>query len=231
MAEEKAASVTRKPKKGEGSVVPPSDPSPQPSAPPIPSTPELNRTKPFSDRENSGKGSGSTIAIRVKPDGSPDLESMHAKTKEKLKSFLSHPATVTEFGLTTAKLDAAAFDPVAVGTIFDMAGTLRSKIYQIKTGLPDVVADAIGSYSETEKAVIVPLAQKVLAKHSSEWMQKWGDEISLCLTLSMFELMKFRMIMAEYEKMKAAEPAKETVKPNGSTGKVIPTAANEVLAN
>lgn len=208
-------STVKTSKKSKAAVAPPSAPGSETPASPTPSNPEIKFSKPFADRENTGKGAGSTIAIRVKADGSPDLESMHAKTKEKLKGFLNHPATVSEFGLTVAKIDAQAFDPIAVSTVFDMAGAVRSKVYQIKTGLPESITNQIGSYSENEKAVIVPLAQRVLAKHSSEWLQKWNEEISLCLTLSMFELVKFRMIMAEYEKMRAAEPVKDG-KPNGS---------------
>jgi hypothetical protein len=175
----------------------------------------VSKATPFSDREAQGKNSQSVIAIRINADGNPDFAGMRPGTKEKLQAFLAHPSTVQEFHLAPAKVEAAAFDPIVVGTLFQAIGDIRAKLYEVKLELPEDMAQKIGRYSPEQQAVLIPLTQKVLAKHSSEFLAKWNDEISLAMVFVGFEMMKFRQVAEISRQLKEAKEI--TGKPNGKS--------------
>lgn len=163
---------------------------------------------PFSDRETAKNASGSTIAIKFNGDGTPDLASMRPATKDRFKKFLEHPATVSEFGITTAKIEPMVVDAQAVGALLDTIGSVKMLVYGAKFDLPREVIQQAAFYSPEQKQIITPLAQKVIAKHSSEFLNKWSDEISLGLVLVGIELAKFKQLQALVAQKNSPAPVK-----------------------
>lgn len=126
---------------------------------------------------------------------------MRAATLDKFRAVVTHPETVRAFGLAPATLEAETIDPQVLASVYSLLGDLRSTYYEKHYKLPKPVAKELGAYSSNQLQVIVPLTQKVIAKHSGEFARKWGEEIALVMILVSLEMQKMRAAEEMFKRM------------------------------
>ena len=167
---------------------------PEPAAEPV-------QVEPFAERPSAGERSP-TLSLRFK-DGKPDWDAQRAASRERWAAFMRDPETLSRFNLTPASVGQAPIlvDPQFVHSALDFLGEFQAQIIRQKYKLTLDEARAIALYSSPEKEMITPPAQRVLSKRAPDFIQKYGDEIILGVTLANIARVKFAL---------AAEKAKET---------------------
>jgi hypothetical protein len=158
----------------------------------------------------------SKIQIPLKEDGTIDIDSMRAATKDRLKQALnSTPGLRDDPGQATVGM----FPPQVVWAMYGTLGVAESLLVQRFLKVPRAVADQIFTYTPEEMALLTPPTIRVMSKYASEWMIKYQDEIALAgllFTMTMAKVNAALMLAKQtgtvVEMPKREEP--EEVKPN-----------------
>jgi len=180
---------------------------PEPAAEPV-------QVEPFAERPSAAERSPS-LSLRFK-DGKADWEGQRTASRERWAAFMRDPETLSRFNLTPASVGQAPIlvDPQFVHSALDFLGEFQAQIIRQKYKLTLDEARAIALYSSPEKEMITPPAQRVLSKRAPDFIQKYGDEIILGVTLANIARVKFALAAekakkAERQPLSSPSPASE----------------------
>lgn len=159
------------------------------------------------------RGSGERLYLRVDADGVPNWEGVNKEDREKFKAVLQSPLTVKELGIEApqVELPPPTLSPETVGVCLDvLCGAEGFLIAKFKKA-PTFLVKECFSLDETEKALLIPPAQKLADKYSPDFLKKYADEANflavwLMITQSKMQILKVRMA-EEAEKFKAKQAA------------------------
>lgn len=178
--------------------------------PPLVESTQEAKLEPFIVREAAGERSPS-LNLRFK-DGRPDWDGQRANSRERWVAFMRDPDTLRRFNLAPASAEQPLFlvDPQFVHSALDFLGEFQAQIIKQKYKLTLEEARAIAIYSQVEKDMITPPAQRVLSKRAPDFIMKYGDEIILAVTLANIARVKFSLAAERREaKKNPPTPASE----------------------
>lgn len=133
-------------------------------------------------RPDSGEQKRITMPLRA--DGSVAVDRMRDDTKQQLARMLQSPELAKELGLDAPIHNGAVamFEDLCDPLINALDTLNMLALLQITKPDPAVLRE-FGHYSDREKGAIKKPLAKVLAKYSGGALEKWGDEIGLCVLL------------------------------------------------
>lgn len=155
-----------------------------------------------------------SVSIPLFDDGTPDWSSAQDRTKEKFRAIFRNEKTQSEFGNPDKPLEIVSPEMARV-FVKEFFG-IEALFFAYRWKIPVSDAQAICELRPQEQEQIIPLVQKVCAKHGSEFLDKWGDEIALLLMLIMFSQARYSAVKVhskelEMEKEVQAARGVETI--------------------
>lgn len=123
-----------------------------------------------------------TLTLRLDSEsGAPLWSKLSERTLSHWREILAHGETQKAFklGVPLEQAPAQIISPEAVGSILDAFGLIEARFFAWRYKLPLETVGPIFVYQPVEKALLIPPTQKLLAKYGPEFLQKYGDEITL----------------------------------------------------
>lgn len=148
-----------------------------------------------------------SVSIPLLDDGSPDWNSAQDRTKDKFRAIFRSNKTQAEFGNPDKPLEIVS--PQVAHVFINQFFGLEALFFAYRWKIPVNEAQAICELRPQEEAQVIPLVRKVCAKHGSEFLDKWGDEIALLLMLIMFSQSRYSAIESRAKELKAEKEIQE----------------------
>lgn len=153
------------------------------------------------------------LSFDVNPDGSLNFSSMREKTKEKLRTVFSDPLLAEYLGTKPVSAQVNVINPVLVSGFYDVLGSVECSVFPMFfPKVPDHVWKRVFTYTQEEKAVLIPPTGRLLNKYCSEWFLKWQDEIQLAILLTTFTVAKVQAAVM-LSRMNQPQPVTEMPEP------------------
>jgi hypothetical protein len=150
-------------------------------------------------------------------DGKPDLDGMRPAARERLKNLVADPEFQAKYNLQPGAEEGVIVDPQFVSSALDSLAALQTQIIAVKYEIPYNQAAKIAAYTDPEKQMLIPPAQRVLGKRAPDFIKKYGDELILAITLANIARVKFSFAAKLSEEIKKAkEPMGEASPGNGN---------------
>ena len=168
------------------------------SEPTIEGLKQTPQQEPFPERSVTGQRV--SVSVPIGADGKPDWSKLSKNRREKLRAILKDPETLKQFGLTESVGEVPiVVDPAFVHSALNFLGEFQAQIIHSKYKLSIEEARAIAYYTDPEKQMLTPPAQRVLSKRAPDFITKYGDEIILAVTLANIARLKFSLAAKRQE--------------------------------
>jgi hypothetical protein len=155
---------------------------------------------PFAENpEISEKKKKDRISISVTDEGKLDTESMRAETLAKVRAFFQDPENQKLLGATVGTKPDDIIAEKDVAMLFDLVATIEGWGFSLIGKIDSDIAAKCAAWSEKEKAMVVPPAQRVIAKNAAslQAVLKWKDEIVLGVIFLAISRAKFELARKE----------------------------------
>ena len=202
---------------------------------PTPVTPD-GWQEPFRPRTDTpGRGASAeyiNLRLPLNADGKVDVERLRDKSKQTLTDVLKDEQLKLALGIGEPGAPAIEFDPKLIGAAYDWLAGLEAMLMQLWLHIPAGQAREIWTYTEADKALLVPSTQAVLAKHSPEWMARYKEEVQFIAFFGLITSTKVRASLAVQAAIKKGKEVKEAAakaEPAGAEGVNRLAFAPEVL--
>jgi hypothetical protein len=161
------------------------------------------KDQPFAENpEAEKKNKKDRISIQLTEDGLLDTDSMRAGTLAKVREFFQDPENQKLLGATsTVKVDDVISEK-DVDMLFDLVGTIEGWGFSIIGKIDGDIAAAHAAWTPDQKKMVVPPAQRVIAKNAAAFapMLRWKDEIVLGVIFLAISRAKFESARNDQKK-------------------------------
>lgn len=126
---------------------------------------------------------GSKIQITLKEDGTIDLESMRASTRERLEKALSNTSGFSSAVSPGAKGEDLSFGEDEANTLLDLMGTIDATAASAIYKIPSEITTKAFTFTPYHREKINPPLARVINKWAPSALKQWKDEIGLGIIL------------------------------------------------
>lgn len=153
------------------------------------------------------------LSVALNADGTFDLETLRAETREKLKRAVSDAGLPAALGIAPqAGAVPEVVDARTVEPMYLLVGRIEAAIAVKVWKIPQEKAIQIFTYSPQELMALTPPTARVLNKYGGAFLARYGDEVSLAMALLAVhqqKVMAVQAIMAQQQDEKARAAAME----------------------
>jgi hypothetical protein len=152
------------------------------------------------------------ISISVTEEGKLDVESMRSETLAKVRAFFQDEENQKLLGATVGTKPDDIISEKDVDMLFNLVATIEGWGFSLVGKIDADIASRCAQWNEKEKAMVVPPAQRVIAKNAASLQAflKWKDEIVLGVIFLAISRAKFELARNE-------QKARNDFKRNGGT--------------
>lgn len=135
------------------------------------------------DTSSSEYRPGSKIQITLKEDGTIDLESMRASTRERLEKALSNTSGFSSVASPGAKGEDLSFGEDEANTLLDLMSAINAPAASAIYKIPSEITTKAFIFTPYHREKINPPLARVINKWAPSALKMWKDEIGLGIIL------------------------------------------------
>jgi hypothetical protein len=187
---------------------------------PLPERPSQDQGFSIASEPKAGR-----VSLPVDEKGSPLLDRVRGKNREQWETIVHSAAFKKEFNLRPLETGESLYTcaPALAEGVLDILAQIEALVFKAgyaKENVPAEIFFRACKLDQYQKAVAVPLAQKVIGKWMPSGMSKYQDEVTLGMVLmgivrAHSDNVKTLVLEFKGLKVQAVSSDAATVKPNG----------------